>query len=352
MRYLCCDLGGTTADWGIYDSDELDFVFRSELGTSDYEDFYEMMDHFLLAYKQRMGSDAQTLVNATFGVAGPTDHKRVNPTNIEGWEIKIETANAILEDHGHQGYSSIINDFEALGYGLLKLLDGGIEKNDFEPIHGRLRTGPARVGEDVGSRSIVCGPGTGLGITCLVDDLKKDGFPFIFSSEGGHQSLAPETIQQYRLLGESGAFSGKRSYESVLSHVGLRSIYNFFRKADHNSEPNWSISSDEIVQLARSGNDQAAIDAMEMFCETLANFCGNAALTFNCDKAVFLWGGAVRKMPSDLLKTRFKRHYADRSSHSERVAKTPVVLLTNKDLPLLGCAHRSDYEMKYLVLGN
>jgi len=330
----------------VFETEENQFVFRSELGTADHEDFYEMMDHFLVAYESHLGADAKMIRNATFGVAGPTNHQSVCPTNIEGWEINTQTTNAILEDHGHKGFSSIINDFEALGYGVLRLFEAGFTKDEFEPIYGRFRTTPARVGEDIGYRSLVCGPGTGLGVACLVEGLMKDGFPFIFSSEGGHTSMAPETPEQLRFLGDGQTFNGKQSYEHALSHVGLRNIYNFFRKADYNAEPHYSISSKKIVELATDG-DQAATDSIELFCELLANFCGNAVLSFNCDRGVFLWGGALRIMPADLITSRFKKYYARRCSHSDRVARVPVVLLTNPEVPLLGCVHRSVFEVEY-----
>lgn len=53
MRFLCCDLGGTSADWAVYDPLENIFVFRAELGTRKYDDFYEMMDYFLVEYRDR-----------------------------------------------------------------------------------------------------------------------------------------------------------------------------------------------------------------------------------------------------------------------------------------------------------
>ncbi|MCP5074044.1 MAG: ROK family protein [Rhodobacteraceae bacterium] len=347
MVFLCCDLGGTTADWGVYDPKDDTFLFRCTMAISEFEDFYEMMDHLLANYDaQSVGKEKIT--NATFGIAGPTDNKMVTPTNIPGWEIRTETVNAILEDHGHEGYSSIINDFEALGYGILRLLQDGFDREKCVEIHGRLKTGPARVGVNLGTRSLICGPGTGLGVACIVDGLLKDGFPYIISSEGGHHSLAPENVAQYRFLSSGSEFKGARSYEETLSRSGLRNMYNFFRREDHAAEPNYSITSEEIIMLATTGRDQAATDAIELFCEFLANFCGNSALTFNCDKAVFLWGGVLLEMPRDLLVARFQRHYADRRNHSGRISRVPVVLLQNPDVPLLGCAHRSSFEIEFL----
>jgi len=347
LKFLCCDLGGTNAGWAVYDTIEADFVFRSQFRTADYEDFYEMMDHVLVSYRNQMGAKYGLIDHATFAVAGPTDHQKVSPTNIEGWEINVETANSILKDHDHSASSTIINDFEALGYGVLHLMQRGLTKEDYTPVYGRFRTGSARIGEEQVTTSVICGPGTGLGVACLVDGLYKNGFPYIISSEGGHHTLAPETPTQHRLLEVSGNFKGQQSYEDTLSHTGMRNMYNFFRKADYSAEPNYSIRSKEIIMLAASGKDQAATDAIELFCEILANFCGNLALTFNCNKAVFLWGGALETMPPDLLNTRFKRLYADRCNHGNRVAKVPVILLKNQDTPLIGCAHRSKFELDH-----
>jgi glucokinase len=145
---------------------------------------------------------------------------------------------------------------------------------------------------------------------------------------------------------ENGILDEKWSYESVLSHAGLRRVYNFFREADHNARPSGTITTQDIVRLAGESGDQAAQDAIQFFCEVLANFCGNAALTFNCDKAVFLWGGALQNIPRDTLHSRFKRHYHQRCKHGDRVGNVPVVLLTNKDIPLLGCAHYSAFAVE------
>lgn len=286
------------------------------------------------------------IVKTVIGVAGPVENNQVSPTNLEGWKINTLTINSILKDHDHIPSSTIINDFEALGYGVLYLLEHGFSQDDFKRVYGRYRLGPTRVGEDTLTRSLVCGPGTGLGIACLVEGLEMNGYPYIFSSEGGHQTFAPETQEQFRLLNNSGTFKEKQSYEESLSHSGLRKVYNNIRKEDYNSEPNYDITTKEILFLASNGKDHAATDAIELFCEILANFCGNSALYFNCDRAIFLWGGVLKELPFDLLKSRFKKYYPNRCKHSDRVAKVPVVLLQNKDIPLLGCAHSSYFEVR------
>jgi len=346
--YLCCDLGGTNARFAVFSPANKSFVFSRKKKNRDFENFYVLLKEILEEYK-KFDVNGCAITNTTLGVAGPTTMKEVRPTNLDAWDINVETVADILRDYGHDPFASILNDFEALGYGVLYLYENGFEKEDFEPVYGRFRAGAATPGQEVGTRSLVCGPGTGLGVSCIIEGLKRENLPYIATSEAGHHSLAPETVDQYRFLGnlDKLQFQGKRSYEEALSGPGLRNIYNFYRRADYNEDSNDSIAPEEIVQASNRG-DQAATDAVEFFCEALAGFCGNLALTFNCDRSIFLWGSTLNDISPDLLKNRFARHFADRCKHSERVSGVSVVLVKNQSLPLLGCAHRSQFEDLYL----
>jgi glucokinase len=303
-----------------------------------------MLDGFLDEIEQNKACEVDDIKQATFGVAAPIGDGVAYPTNIPGWELKVEAIENVFGDYGHEPNVTLINDFEALGYGILELASHTFSEKDFEPIFGRFRTGPPRRAEFFGTRSVVCGPGTGLGVALAIEGLSRDGLPYIVSSEAGHMSLAPETPEQYRFLSTAQGFRGKLSYESVLSHAGLQELYNFFLKTDYAKEPNHSISSSEIISL--SSHDRAANDAVELFCEILACYCGNIALCMNCDRAVFLWGGVVREMPIDLLKSRFKNFYPDRCNLKQRVSRLPVVMLKNRDTPLVGCLARSLAELQ------
>jgi glucokinase len=339
--YLCCDLGGSNSDWAVFNPKNLECIYRRQISNRDFYDFYGILDEFLSSYS--LLSDHPTITFSTLGIAGRIDGSRVSLTNIEGWDVSLDTVNSTLSDHGHAPESVLINDFEAIGYGILYLNEHGFDKDDIVEVHGRFRPGASRTGESPRSRSVICGPGTGLGVSCLVDGLMKDGLPFILSSEGGHHSFAPETADQYRVFGGSEKFTGKTSYESVLSKRGLVNLYNMYRKTYGSAEADYNVEAEKIIELSTRNGDQAAIDAVDLFVSILANFCGNIALTFNCDKAVYLWGATLPKIPSALLSARFKIIYPDRCGHRERIARVPVVLVRNPEIPLLGCAYRSTF---------
>jgi glucokinase len=336
LAILCCDLGGTTADWALYEIGSQEQIFIRTLDVANSEDFYAMLDTVLVEARQSLAGEELDIRHTTIGVCGPISSDKAIPTNIQGWDVRTSTAASILDEHGHSPNLTLINDFEALGYGILHLNQIGFQETDFSPVYGKFRMGPRRIGEFAGYRSLACGPGTGLGVACLVEGLENFRTPFVLSSEAGHMSFAPETAEQHRFLTKAGSSFEKISYESALSHSGLREIYNFYRQEDHKETPHYGISSGEIVLLSQKSRDQAAIDAVDLFCEILAGFCGNMALAMNCDRAVFLWGGVMRLLPPDLLKSRFQRFYAARCSLSERVSSTPVVMLRNKNIPLIG----------------
>jgi glucokinase len=338
--FLCCDLGGTNADWAVYDTRSKELLLRTKMALQDYDDFYEMLDHFLSRVTQL--SPELKIRSATVACAGRVDEGSARLTNVEGWALRNEMVSGILGDHGHSPRVNLINDFEALSSGASAMLSSD-QKTDALEIHGRFKKSPPRVGERRRTRSLICGPGTGLGVACLIEGETSEESMQVVSSEGGHHSFAPESIDQQRFHNFFSKSSSKTSYEDALSKQGLKNIYNFYRREDYSSEMNFSILARDIVSLAESGKDQAAADSVSLFCEILANFCGNLALTFNIDKTIFLWGDVLLKLNPDLLKSRFKQHYPDRCMHSDRIQDVPVVLIRNEDIPLHGCAIKSGY---------
>ncbi len=333
--HLCCDLGGNSAEWAIVD-ERGEIFLRLTLQLTDFEDFDEMLDRAVMPWAAKANC---ALKSACIAVGGRIEGSCVRLTNVEGWELRASNVQGILADHGHDALVHLINDFEALSFGVLQILRGEADRAKLVELHGRYKFAPPRPGEIRGRRALVCGPGTGLGVACILGG-DGDATPTIMSSEGGHHSLAPESLEQYRFVGFSNRSIAKVSYEDALSKQGLQNIYNFYRKEVYSLEQDYGIDAKRIIDLAGSGRDHAATDSLGLFCEILANFCGNLALTFNCDRAIFLWGSLLIDMPFDLLKSRFKQHYAERCMHGDRINNVPVVLLRDAEIPLHGCAVR------------
>jgi glucokinase len=68
----------------------------------------------------------------------------------------------------------------------------------------------------------VLGPGTGLGVACLVD---RSDRRVVIASEGGHATLAPTCEQEDRIVNHLRKRFGHVSAERVISGSGLENIY-------------------------------------------------------------------------------------------------------------------------------
>ena len=192
--------------------------------------------------------------------------ERINPAKML---VRIKPISDNTND-----YLQLIETFSAV-IGRHEPFRAGVGKGSYyQSVYGQFRPRAAQPGQEIGGRSFICGPGTGLGVSCVVEGLTQGGLPYILSSEGGHHSLAPETVDQYRFLAHSDKFQGKRSYEEVLSGPGLRNVYNFFRVEDFGKDADHDISPETIVRSSTRG-DPVAAAAVEFFCEALAAFCGN-----------------------------------------------------------------------------
>eukprot|EP00461_Guttulinopsis_vulgaris_P004092 UN04093 len=112
---------------------------------------------------------------------------------------------------------TLINDFEAVGYGCL-----GLTADQYVQIGGDTPRPEAPIG--------VIGPGTGLGEAYLTGD--KRGAPYtVHGSEGGHSTYGPVTMEEFKLVQyiQEEYNVTHVSWERVCSGTGIRSVYRYFK---------------------------------------------------------------------------------------------------------------------------
>lgn len=149
-------------------------TFHKQYKNDGYASLQEVIRLFLQEAKC-----AQTPATACFAVAGPVSNNRAILTNRGSWDIdgeKLEAALGIKR-------ISVVNDFVAMGYGILSLNE---EKECVTLQHAeKNHSGP-----------IACiGPGTGLG-ECYITPYGP-GAHRCYASEGGHAEFAPRDEVQY-----------------------------------------------------------------------------------------------------------------------------------------------------------
>ena len=137
---LLGDIGATNARFSLLSNGNLGAISSFEVAK-----FGQFTDALAIFIKEHC---RQTQIHkALLAIAGPVKGERVALTN-SSWVIDISELQTVLGLHVR-----IINDFEAVALSLPSLTS----------------TDLARIGGGQGAPMAVLGPGTGLGVACLVD---------------------------------------------------------------------------------------------------------------------------------------------------------------------------------------
>jgi glucokinase len=236
----------------------------------------------------------------------------------------------------------LINDFAAVGYGIL-----GLESSDLYTLQGATPQLDAPIA--------VIGAGTGLGEGFLLQ--QATGYQ-VFPSEGGHADFAPRNdlefkllqylLQKYDIL--------RVSVERVVSGQGIVAIYQFLRDRQFAPE------SPEIEQIIRTwehemGQSEKSVDpaaaiakaalekrdrlceqTMEMFIEAYGAEAGNLAIKLLPYGGLYVAGGIAAKILVLIQEGGFLRAFSQKGRVSSILEKVPVHIILNPQVGLIGAA--------------
>jgi len=211
---LAGDIGGTNCNLGVFGVKNshpsllVSFHFKSWELRALHDAVNEALAYSKDNYKIN-------ITKACFAVAGVLS---ANGDYAQITNAKWDASRKILLKKTNLKKIALINDFEAVGYGINTLA-----KKDVMAIKKAKPTPKAPI--------LVIGAGTGLGKTTLVYDRHQKAYKPI-PSEAGHSDFAAQSKLDFELVD----FIRKRkkaksvSYEQVLSGQGLSNIYLFLRK--------------------------------------------------------------------------------------------------------------------------
>ena len=205
---LAADIGGTHTRLCIAHCERgaARIVSERTYASAAYSRFADVLREFL------SGAAGNTIAAVCFAVAGPIREtlagQTVKVTNLP-WEIGA----AALEREFGFPKVRLINDFQAIGYGIEAL-----KEPDFTVL---------QMGNPVphGPRAVI-GAGTGLGQAILV--WQRDHYEPV-ATEGGHADFGPTDELQIELARHLIKGCGRASYELILSGPGLARLYAFLR---------------------------------------------------------------------------------------------------------------------------
>jgi glucokinase len=321
MNVLAGDIGGTNARLAVFASDAegLRCVRERTFPSGQYQALGDIVLEF------RRG-DGNTIGAACFAVAGPVVGGEIKTSNLP-WVVRSADLAAQISVQR----TTLINDFDAAGYGITQLGPADVDT---------LQTGTA---DPTGPLALL-GAGTGLGQGFV---FREGGQIRVVPSEGGHATFAARNDIEWALAKFLAAAQGGGhvSYERVLSGSGLVAVYQYVvasRLAPEDpavaAEMKTQTPAAVVTANGVAGRDPACVKAVELFASIYGSQAGNVALQTVATGGVFLAGGIARRIVPVLKQGEFLRSFTDKGRMATLLAKVPVHVITNDLVGLLGAA--------------
>jgi glucokinase len=324
MRVLAGDIGGTstrlcTADCkdGVCDPRRTQWF-----ANAGYAGVAAILREFLEQ------ETATSLDAVCLAIAGPVRStsagQSAKVTNLP-WEIE----GGVLARTFGVPHIRLINDFEAIGYGIPML-----EAADFVTLQ---KGNPA---PPHGPRALI-GAGTGLGQAILV----WQGNQYtVIPTEGGHTNFGPVDELQLELSRYLLRQHGHASYDMILSGPGLVRLYAFLRTRGATAESAAVAQSMQagdpaaaITQAALHQGDPLAQQALDLFVLIYGAQAGNLALAAGATGGIDIAGGIAPKIISALGEN-FLSAFRNKGSMTSYVSRIPVRVILNAEVGLYGAA--------------
>jgi glucokinase len=320
MRLLAGDIGGTKT---LLRLSELTAAGPVTLGETSYPsaDF----DHLSPIVRQFLKeADSTSPAAACFAIAGPVQDDQSLVTNLS-WRLDARQMESDL------GIAQIrlINDFAAVGYGILAL---GPE--DLVIVQDRPTMPHAPM--------VVLGAGTGLGEALLI----SNGSDYeVFPTEGGHGDFAPRTDLEVGVMTFLRARHGRVSVERIVSGQGIYHIYEYLRgtgiapvSATVEAEFQQEDPSAVISRHALSNSDALCTQALNLFVSAYGAEAGNLALKSLPYGGLYLAGGVGAKILPKLQDGTFMEGFLDKGRMRSLLEDIRVSLIVNPKVGLIGAA--------------
>lgn len=337
---LGVDVGGTSINIGISAVQNglplllLKFTFH----TKQLPSLLPAIQQVLSYGKENYDID---VCNACIGASGviSADKNSAQLTNVS-WNVN---AKEIIE---HTALNSvfIINDFQAIGYGL-----NGIDLSNEKDVMS-IRPEISACSHLTQNRAII-GAGTGLGKCFLTYDTKNQQY-IPHHSEGGHSDIVFYCDHEKKLIDFIKIVKNLTtpvSYEDILSGSGIECIYSFLlhqKKPEENTIHSLIANSEDKAAMISKyrHEDEICRKTFELFTCFYARCAKNYALDIMATGGIFLAGGIASKN-SDLFTTHL---FLDEFNYSEKrnnvLKNIPMYVILNYDISLYGACYAALYS--------
>jgi glucokinase len=312
-RHLLADIGGTNARFALLEDGTVGPIEKLQVAR------YPRAEDAVAEFLDRRGRAGQTIA-AAIGVAGPVQDGRCVFTNSD-WVVDAGKLRAAF------GFRRVrmVNDFEAIAWSLPHLVPSDLHA----------------LGGGAGQRDapqVVLGPGTGLGVACLV----PGNPPVVLATEAGHATLPTTTARQDAIVDWLRTRFGHVSAERVLSGDGLVNVHDAIAAIDGLAVP--ARDAPAVTEAALSGSCPASREALDTFCAVLGAVAGDLALTFGARGGVFIAGGIVPRFVDHLARTAFRDQLEAKGRFRDYLSAIPVRVILRPDPAFVGLAWLAAHE--------
>lgn len=311
---LVGDVGGTNCRFALAArtaQGTIELHESEKYAVADFSHFNEAVSHYLSGINVRPK-------RAAFAFAGPKFNDAIQMTNVDWLVSEHELRSKFAFDD-----AVVLNDFVAMANGATVIPDDGFQT---------LIPGKVNYNKSVA----VLGPGTGLGISCIVPSRIPGQPPSILATEGGHTGFAPQNQLQRDILAYTVKSREYVAAETLICGPGMMRLYEAICQIF--DEPMLFKKPDEIVAAAQANSKSIARKTVITFCDLLGGFAGNAALTMGAAGGVVVGGGVSRHIAPFIAESDFEGNFKNKGTGAWYVKDIPVRLIMAHFVALYGAA--------------
>ncbi|MGA1622648.1 MAG: glucokinase [Synechocystis sp.] len=312
-------------------------LYEAEFPSQQFPDLVPIVETFLAQARQAI-TNVTPPTHACFGIAGPVVDNACELTNLN-WQLNGDRLAQTLKVHT----VSLINDFAAIGYGIL-----GLTREDLHVLQD---------GEpDPKAAIAIIGAGTGLGQGFIIP--QRNGQHQVFNSEGGHCDFAPRNTEEFQLLTwvKNHHQLPRVSVERIVSGMGLVNIYQYLRSQYPDQESDhlaalyrqWEKESSQgeqrvdlaaaVAHGASQQTDALAERALNLFVSAYGSEAGNLALKLLPYGGLYIAGGIAAKILPLLDRYQFLNAFQHKGRMRPLMQRIPIAVIMNPKVGLMGAA--------------
>ncbi len=314
---LLADIGGTHARFALADARHAAPLVDDSIRQFEVAAFASLNDAAAF-YLRELSLPVGRVQQGVFAVAGRVDGDVARITN-HPWLISRPESQNALGLHRLQ----LVNDFAAQAMAV-NLLTAASLAAIGPPMPALL---PA------GNRTYaVLGPGTGLGVSAM---LRREGRSHVLQTEGGHVSFAATDALEAAVLERMALRFGRVSNERLISGGGLVNLHRALAEIEGVTVP--ALQPHEVSAGASRG-EPLCRRAMDLFCAVFGAIAGDLVLTLGAWDGVYLTGGLVPKLLTELKGSAFRARFEAKGRFSPAMAGVPTLAVLHPQAGLLGAA--------------